>query len=117
MAAIIEVSGEVLRVEEGSLYPALHRLEEDGSLSASQYNTNSNFNFNAWNIDFNFSWWFLPGSEINIVWKTSIVGFDDQSQLNFTENFEHTFDFPQNNNLSIRIRYYLDYQDVKRWMK
>ena len=30
MTAIIESSGEVLRVEEGSLYPALHRLEEQG---------------------------------------------------------------------------------------
>jgi PadR family transcriptional regulator, regulatory protein PadR len=30
MLAIQETSGEVLRVEEGSLYPALHRLEEAG---------------------------------------------------------------------------------------
>lgn len=28
MAAIQQISGEVLRVEEGSLYPALHRMEE-----------------------------------------------------------------------------------------
>src|SRR5262249_46337338 len=28
MAAIHEMSDEVLRVEEGSLYPALHRMEE-----------------------------------------------------------------------------------------
>jgi PadR family transcriptional regulator, regulatory protein PadR len=28
MTAIEEMSGEVLRVEEGSLYPALHRMEE-----------------------------------------------------------------------------------------
>ena len=30
MSAIQDVSGEVLRVEEGSLYPALHRMEEAG---------------------------------------------------------------------------------------
>jgi PadR family transcriptional regulator PadR len=30
MSAIQNVSGEVLRVEEGSLYPALHRMEEAG---------------------------------------------------------------------------------------
>ena len=30
MSAIQNVSGEVLRVEEGSLYPALHRMEETG---------------------------------------------------------------------------------------
>lgn len=35
MTAIEEVSGEVLRVEEGSLYPALHRLEEAGVIKAS----------------------------------------------------------------------------------
>ena len=35
MTAIEQLSGEVLRVEEGSLYPALHRLEETGSIRAS----------------------------------------------------------------------------------
>src|ERR1700680_1024999 len=30
MSAIKDWSGDVLRVEEGSLYPALHRLEEAG---------------------------------------------------------------------------------------
>ena len=28
MSAIQDMSGEVLRAEEGSLYPALHRMEE-----------------------------------------------------------------------------------------
>src|SRR2546422_9110202 len=35
MMAVEQISGEVLRVEEGSLYPALHRLEEAGSIRAS----------------------------------------------------------------------------------
>src|SRR5580692_7576074 len=35
MTAIEEISGEVLRVEEGSLYPALHRMEEAGAIRAS----------------------------------------------------------------------------------
>ena len=34
MAAIQDISGEVLRVEEGSLYPALHRMEEAGWIRA-----------------------------------------------------------------------------------
>jgi transcriptional regulator len=34
MTAIEEMSGEVLRVEEGSLYPALHRMEEAGWIRA-----------------------------------------------------------------------------------
>jgi PadR family transcriptional regulator, regulatory protein PadR len=31
---IQQVSNEVLRVEEGSLYPALHRMEQEGWISA-----------------------------------------------------------------------------------
>ena len=34
ISAIKEVSGEVLCVEEGSLYPALHRMEEAGLIRA-----------------------------------------------------------------------------------
>ena len=34
MSAILDRSGEVLRVEEGSLYPALHRMEEAGWIRA-----------------------------------------------------------------------------------
>jgi PadR family transcriptional regulator PadR len=34
MSAIQETSGDVLRVEEGSLYPALHRMEEAGWVRA-----------------------------------------------------------------------------------
>jgi transcriptional regulator len=40
-AAIESVSEEVLRVEEGSLYPALHRLEHSG-LIASEWQTTDN---------------------------------------------------------------------------
>jgi PadR family transcriptional regulator PadR len=34
MSAIQDMSGDVLRAEEGSLYPALHRMEETGWIRA-----------------------------------------------------------------------------------
>jgi PadR family transcriptional regulator, regulatory protein PadR len=34
MSAIQEWSGDVLRADEGSLYPALHRMEEEGWIRA-----------------------------------------------------------------------------------
>ncbi|HEX4275983.1 MAG TPA: helix-turn-helix transcriptional regulator [Bryobacteraceae bacterium] len=34
--SIQQISNEVLRVEEGSLYPALHRLELDGMATPSK---------------------------------------------------------------------------------
>src|SRR5438477_11232807 len=41
MTAIETISGEALRVEEGSLYPALHRMEDAGSIRASWVNKSS----------------------------------------------------------------------------
>jgi PadR family transcriptional regulator PadR len=39
---IQEVSGEVLQVNQGSLYPALHRLEQQGLISAEWGNSENN---------------------------------------------------------------------------
>jgi len=39
---IQRVSSELLRVEEGSLYPALHRMEQDGWLRSSWGTTEKN---------------------------------------------------------------------------
>jgi PadR family transcriptional regulator PadR len=41
-AHIGRVSAELLRVEEGSLYPALHRMEQDGCVRASWGTTETN---------------------------------------------------------------------------
>jgi PadR family transcriptional regulator, regulatory protein PadR len=39
---IQQMSNDLLRVEEGSLYPALHRMEQDGWISSSWGTTESN---------------------------------------------------------------------------
>ncbi len=39
---IESVSGDVLRVEEGSLYPALHRMEQDGWVRSGWRTSESN---------------------------------------------------------------------------
>ena len=39
---IQQVSNEILRVEEGSLYPALHRMEQDGWVHAEWRATENN---------------------------------------------------------------------------
>jgi transcriptional regulator len=39
---IQKISNEVLRVEEGSLYPALHRMEQEGWIGAEWGNSENN---------------------------------------------------------------------------
>ena len=42
MSAIQSMSGEALRVEEGSLYPALHRMEQSGWIASEWALTETN---------------------------------------------------------------------------
>jgi transcriptional regulator len=42
MTRIHDVSAQLLRVEEGSLYPALHRMEQDGWLRSAWGTTEKN---------------------------------------------------------------------------
>ena len=44
------MSDEVLRVEQGSLYPALHRMEEEGWIQANWVTTENNRKARIYNI-------------------------------------------------------------------
>lgn len=69
------------------------------------YDINRNF----FNIDMQYQWRFAPGSDIFIVWKNSISRLDRAYQENYITNFTNLFDQLQNNSLSIRAVYFLDY--------
>jgi hypothetical protein len=91
-------------------YTHFYNLELDGRITERTYAGNPNVNFNAWTIDSGFRWRFAPGSDMYIVWKNAIFGFDDQSQISFGENLRALFDNPQSNSFSIKAIYYLDFQ-------
>jgi transcriptional regulator len=42
ISAIRQISEEILKVEDGSLYPALHRMEKEGWIRAKWTNTDAN---------------------------------------------------------------------------
>ena len=88
----------------GDLLPSVHT----GAVSL--FDLNQNF----FNIDAVYTWQFAPGSFINIVWKNSITGFDDAVQYSYFKNFSNTVSASQNNNLSLKIIYFLDYLNIKK---
>ena len=95
----------------------LFDLKQDGSLSPTKHSglVIDHQNINFFNIDAVYTWQFAPGSFINIVWKNAIYTDDDNVQDRYFRNFGKTVEAPQNNNLSFRIIYYLDYLDFKKW--
>ena len=98
----------------------LYDLQTDGALLPTKHASVAiqNTNYNIFNIDAVYTLQFGPGSFINIVWKNAIETADQlQNQYAYFKNFDHTLQAPQNNNFSVKVLYYLDYLDFKKWRK
>ncbi len=94
-------------------YSRFFQLTSKGELLPDTYNQNKDVNFNAFNVDMVYSWWFAPGSEISLVWKNAILQQEDQVTPHYFDNFSHTISSPQNNTLSLKVLYYLDYLTLR----
>ena len=89
-------------------------LRSDGKLNPnSSFTINTNRNVNFFNIDMVYTWQFAPGSFINLVWKNAVFDFKDQIENNYFKNISNTFEVEQNNNLSLKVIYFLDYLQLK----
>jgi hypothetical protein len=71
-------------------------------------------NVNFFNIDMVYTWQFAPGSFLNIVWKDASFISHDVVEKRYFKNFSNTIDSDQNNNISLKVIYFLDYLDLKK---
>lgn len=89
-------------------------LLQNGDLGKNNtYTGNANNSFNSFNVDAVFSWEFAPGSFMNIVWKNSIYANGTDVADGYLNNLNHTLQSPQNNNLSFKVLYFIDYLKLK----
>jgi hypothetical protein len=95
-------------------------LGQSGTLDpliSSHFNTDNNMNYNDWNIDMLYIWEISPGSELSFDWKNSSLIDNDQARQNYINNFENTLHVPKNNNFSLKVLYYIDYQSLRKHKK
>ena len=104
-----EIDDEGFKLDEELSYNPDEYSNQDGYSNDIYTNTN----FNAWNIDLNFNYWFAPGSELSIVWKNSILSNGDKLETYFVDNLNSLLENPQENSISLKLRYYLDYQSLR----
>lgn len=89
-------------------------LQQDGTLRLTTSYTNDDQNYNAFNIDLIFRWIFAPGSELSIAWKNSIYDEQDQVTNNYWRNLKQTWNSDQTNSFSVKVLYYIDYNNLIR---
>ena len=99
-------------------YKEFFTLLENGRLQPNaSFNENENQNVNYFNIDMTYTWQFAPGSFLNIVWKNAVTDVTDRVENKYVKNFDITIDADQNNNISLKVIYFLDYLSLKKKKK
>jgi hypothetical protein len=78
---------------------------------------NFDFTFNTFNIDFVYSWQFSPGSSLSLIWKTSILSDLPRTHLSYLQNLHETLDTDQLNSLTLKVIYYVDYEQIAKQKK
>lgn len=71
-------------------------------------------NFNSFNIDMVYTWQFSPGSELSLTWKDAAYLEENSIRPGYPSNFSTTIQSPQNNNLSLKILFYVDYLNLRK---
>ena len=101
-------------------YSTYFNLKDDGYLdpiTASQVQANPNNNVNFFNIDMVYTWQFAQGSFINITWKNAGFTYNKNVEYKYYRNLTETVEAPHQNNLSLKVIYFLDYLTLKKSRK
>ena len=92
-------------------------LDNNGYLSAVSVPLTEqayDINYTTWTSDVALNWWFAPGSQLSIVWKNGIDNETNILRDRWLDNIEDSFNLAQENSLSLKIVYYLDYLYFKK---
>ena len=94
-------------------------LKEEGKLDHTNISPtrNPNANFNIWNFDLSYRWQFAPGSEAILLYRNSIFNLDNENELSYFQSLDTLLQGPLRQNISLRIVYYLDYNNVRNIFK
>lgn len=69
-------------------------------------------NYNVFNIDLMYIWQFSPGSELSITYKNAAETNEKFYTKRYGRNIDYVLSGPQNNSLSIKILYFVDYLNL-----
>lgn len=70
-------------------------------------------NYNAFTIDMLLTWNFAPGSHLVLAWKNNINSQTNLLINSYWDNLGQTLERPQINSLSLKILYYIDYNNFR----
>ena len=79
----------------------------DGSVDRDQ-------TFNALTADLVGRWRFAPGSDLLFVWKNALFAGTGNADLSYLETWNGLLDNPQTQTFTVKVNYWLDYNELRR---
>ncbi len=76
-----------------------------------------NINFSTWNLDLRYSWQFAPGSQIIALYRNQLFNEDTASKDSYINSLNTLFDQSIDHTFSLRLIYFLDYNNLKSIFK
>lgn len=93
------------------------KLLDNGLVEAYNYSGNRDSSFNSWNADLSYSWWFAPGSQMSVLYRSNAAIFDTIVNQKLTQGIKNVLNQETlNNTFSISLRYFIDYNQAKNWL-
>jgi hypothetical protein len=92
-----------------------YKLEDNGRLTSySGYSDNKNQNLITWNLDLSYNWWFAPGSQLVILYRSNAAKYDNLINKDFGNNYTSMLNNEDLSHvISISVKYFIDYNQVK----
>ncbi|WP_397362654.1 DUF5916 domain-containing protein [Olleya sp. R77988] len=105
----------------------MYTLNDNGYLTESSIYNKTNvggydgfdpdINFNTWNLDLSYTWQFAPGSQLTALYRNQIFNFSNNSEAGFFESIDDLFKQEKQDTFSLRLVYFIDYNDIKSVFK
>lgn len=92
------------------------KLEDNGRLSLyNDYAENKNKNLITWNLDVSYSWWFAPGSQMTLLYRSNASSYENIIIKNFANNYTSLLNNEDLNHIiSLSVKYFIDFNQVKK---
>lgn len=90
-------------------------LEDNGRLTPyDNYTEDKDQNLITWNLDVSYNWWFAPGSQLTILYRSNAAKYDNLINKDFGNNYTNLLNnHDLSHVLSVSVKYFIDYNQVK----
>jgi hypothetical protein len=94
---------------------SFYELQDNGRLTPYEgYTENKNQNLITWNLDVSYNWWFAPGSQLTLLYRSNASKYDNLINKDFGNNYTNLLNNEDLSHvLSVSVKYFIDYNQVK----